>query len=130
MKKAQKLIEHNDFKELKKYFLKYENDTKGLESILYSLVDEALNLIFILTVIANERNVTFWYNIIGDFLLIGVPSIPGSERLALYMYKKSFEINPKDKETLRAILDFKKHDIRVLTDLEYKYYSKFGSGAK
>ncbi len=125
MKKAQKLIEHNDFKELSKYLLQFEDDKTGLESILYKMVDEALILIFLMTTIANKRNITFWYNIIGDFLLIGTPSIAGSSRLALHMFKKSFEINPKDKDTLRAILDFKKYYIGILTDSEFKYYSEF-----
>ena len=45
--------------------------------------------------------------------------------MALSMFKKSFEIDPNDNLTIKAILDFRDPPEIILTDIEYNYYSKF-----
>ncbi|MFH6946678.1 hypothetical protein [Flavobacterium sp. FlaQc-50] len=125
MNQIKELILKNDFKNLNDYLLQYEDKESELRSLIYPLCDEyGLSIIYILLDVAYSRNISFWFNQVGYFLSFSFSHINGAERMALAMFKKSFEIDSNDVLTLRAILDFNNPPEIILTEDEYKYYSE------
>ncbi|MCD9612237.1 hypothetical protein [Tenacibaculum maritimum] len=124
MSEIEKMILENDFDSLKIFFLKYENTEIELKENLDPLIDDyGLLIIFILLEIAKDRNISFWYDHVSYYLSIGLSHIDGAERLSLLMLKRSLKLDFK-KDTIRAILDFKKPPEIILTNKEYDYYLK------
>lgn len=126
MEKIENLIINNDFINLRESILIFEHNEDELRITLSPLADEyGLIIISILTEIAYLRSNAFWFNQIGYFLSFNFSHIDGAGRMALSMFKKSFEIDPNDNLTIKAILDFRDPPEIILTDIEYNYYSKF-----
>ena len=126
MENIKNFIKSNNFEECVNYFEELENNEYEIKSLINELMEEnGLFIIYILLFISQKRNKSFWFNITGYTLSFYLSHIEGAERTALNMFKKSFEINPNDNITLKAILDFKNPPEKILTNEELKYYSKF-----
>lgn len=126
MGKIKNFIESNNFEECVNYFQELENNEYEIKSLINEQIGEyGLFIIYILLSISHKRNTSFWFNITGYTLSFHLSHIEGAERTALNIFKKSFEINPNDNTTLKAILDFKNPPEKILTNKELEFYSKF-----
>ena len=124
MNALEKLISDNKFDEISNYLLHFEEKQDELRNTIDPLCDEyGLIIIHIIGDMAYSRKIPFWFNQAGYFLAFNFPHLDGAQRMSLAMFKKSFDINPKDISVLNAILDFRQPPEIVLTDTEYEYYS-------
>lgn len=125
MEKIEELILLNNFNEIKDYLISFEDKESELRDLVHLLCDEyGLFVVYMLVDLAYSRNIPFWFNQVGYLLSFSFSHIDGAERMALAMFKKSFEFDSNDITILEAILDFKSPPEIILTDSEFQYYSK------
>lgn len=126
MEKLNIFIENNNFEECVNFLEKYENNESDIKLLINMYIENNyIFIIYLLIFISHKKNIPFWYNITGYTLSFYLSHIDGAERTALSMFKKSFELDPKDSLTLDAILDFRNPPEKILTPMEIEYYLKF-----
>lgn len=92
------ILEQGEYSELKVELLKYETKDNELEREIVDFIegDYGMLIITILIEISAERKIAFWYNFLSDILSFYLSHIEGALDSALYMSKKSYELDGND----------------------------------